>query len=602
VNYGSYQEWATQIADANHYYKNWETRYKCQTLVDYYKGFQWRNKVTNINTLNYRPYTINLTYSTIKIKIANFLFQNPTFLISPRPTTFWNPDSASLSASIKQDALNAIISNRKVKFNQNVKRAALDSFFRFGVLEVGYAADWRNPNKMRPHLKSDDDSEIDITRDRVIDQNEIPEEERIYVKRVKPSRFRICVSDELELDELDWYGYFEYYNKRVLMKTKGIDFPTTEKGISSYSAVSSTVGDSEKFEDREWQKAVANQDIVKCWHIWSPLKKKRYLIMDDGCFLLWEGDFERSPLITIRWDDDLDHWYPVPPVFQWLSSQDEINEAREQTRSFRRRFTRKFQVLENRVDPEEVEKFVSGPDGVAVTVKQQDAILPIQNPEQGVSAENALLVAKDDFNIITGTSAEARGQGDRETATEARLKDSRSQIRESADQLDFATFMADVGREVLLTASEKLTAPLWIKYTNTDSQDSTAWRVISADQLSDGYDFDIKVDITNATPAAMAMQEQAYMKFVSIVSQYPLVQLSPDLIRETALRVGYQNERIIKQMQQAAINQLRMQAAQMQQSQTQAGNGINAGRKAIAAQQSSPSPNEVDKQIANQIQ
>jgi hypothetical protein len=328
--------------------------------------------------------------------------------------------------------------------------------------------------------------------------------------------------------------------------------------------------------------------------------------LDNGCYILWQGDYERSPILTLRWDDSLDNWYPIPPVFQWLSPQDEINEAREQTRSFRRRFTRKFQAVENKIDEEEKEKFQSGPDGILITVKQQDAITPIQNPEQGPTAENALIIAKDDFNIISGTSAEVRGQNDRETATEARIKSQRSAIRESAEQMDFSVFMCEVGREILLTASERLTQPLWVRYTNTASQDPTGWRLVNTQQfsLSDGYDFDIEVDITNATPAAMAQQQQAFMQFLAIVSQYPLVQLNPSLIREAAYRCGYRNEKIIQQMQQAALDQLKLQALQQQQNNTTAaaGGGINQAKQTLAAQTTSPTPDQVDKQITNQIQ
>ena len=63
--------------------------------------------------------------------------------------------------------------------------------------------------------------------------------------------------------------------------------------------------------------------------------KKRLLLLEDADYEeIWSGDCDRVPIKDLRWDESLEGFYPIPPVFQWLSPQDEINEAREQTRSF----------------------------------------------------------------------------------------------------------------------------------------------------------------------------------------------------------------------------------------------------------------------------
>jgi hypothetical protein len=94
------------------------------------------------------------------------------------------------------------------------------------------------------------------------------------------------------------------------------------------------------------------------------------------------------------------------------------------------------------------------------------------------------------------------------------------------------------------------------------------------------------------------------MQLLAIVSQYQIVQLSPALIRESAYRCGYKNERIIQQLQQAAVNALKAQALQLQaqQGQNAGGGGINDAKQTLAAQTSVPTPDTVNKQITNQIQ
>lgn len=602
--------WDKQISSAHQYYNKWDVRYKTKQLEDYYKGFQWKNKLVNTNTINYEPYTINLVYSTIKIKLASLIFQRPEFIATATPTSFWDQDSAVISAELKGDTLNTITNNPSMKFGSIMRKVCKDSFFRFGMCEVGYAADWRNPLKDDPLLRSHNDPELPLEKDRILEDNDVPKSERIYVKRIRPDRFRVAVTDEWDLDAVPWYGYFQYYYKRTLQKIPGIKWPKGE-GVSSFSSNeygTAGINESQTLEDKEFLRLIAEREIVKVWHIWDNIAKERLMLLDGHYQELWSEPFDRRCLLDLRWDED-DGFYPVPPVFQWLSPQNEINEAREQTRSFRRRFTRKFQVVKGMCDPEEQEKFTSGPDGIVVTVKQKDAITPIQNPEQGQTAENALILAKDDFNIISGTSSEARGQADRTTATQAKLIDARSQIRESAEQLDFSAYVCLVGREILLTAADKMELELWIKDTNAASamNDPTVqqvFRTITAGDLNDGYDFSLELDITNATPQAMAAAQQAFLTFIGTLNQFPMLLHDTDLIRETAYRCGYRNERIIRKIQAAAMQQMQVQAALQGGGQPgQPGqNGNNQAKQILASQTATPEIQETMNQIQNQVQ
>lgn len=618
MSYGN-SLWQTRITNAHKYFDAWHSKFKCNQLEDYYEGIQWKFK-RDLSTVNYNPYTINLVYSTIKIKLASLLFQKPKFILAPRPgNSQWDLDFAVQSSALKQDTLNTIIGNPAINFTTHLKLAALDSFFRFGLIEVGYAADWRNPQKEPPLLKSWDDPDTPTTKDKVLSDNDVPINERMFVKRIPPRRFRCALNESSSLDDHEWCGYYEFIYTNELRKTKGIKWPLEAgSGLMAADYSGGIIGDSSSQSDNpEFLRLLSSGAISKVWNIFDNVAHKRCLYL-DGCWddVLWEGDNERLPLIDLRWDLRLEGFYPIPPVFQWLSPQDEINEAREQTRSYRRRFTRKFQAVKGTVDEEEKEKFASGPDGVIVEVKQPNAISAIDNPEQGHTTENALLLAKDDFNIISGTSAEARGQNaDRQTATQSRIMDSRAQIRESAEQMDFSNAVCLVGREILAQAQEKLSEGLWVKYTHNPSEqvltdmqvNGPIFKYIKAQDLSDGYDFDIEIDIQNATPAAMQAQQQAFMTFVAMVHNYPELAMSPTLIREAAYRSGYRNEQVIHQMQQTALLAMAAKAAQAAAqkgqtlSQASAATGNNAAQTQIA-QQASPDMEAVDNQISQQLQ
>lgn len=606
--------WQNKITNADKLYKEWETTYKCETLYRYYKGDQWRSKIGTL-VANYQPYTINLFYSTIKIKMASLLFQRPSFIISPRPgNSDWDLDFAAKSAELKQDVLNTIVKNPNSNFVRQAKLAALDSFFWFGLMEVGYAADWRNPQKEAPLLSSHGDDDKDEEKAKVISDNEVPVNERFYFKRIPPKRFRVSVSDATELNDLEWCGYYEYFYTSHLKKTKGIKWPKDGPDTSYFSGNYSAElgrGDSEK---PEFLKLLKDGSISKVWHIWDSIEHTRNLFL-DGCFEdpLWQGDFERLPFQDLRWDSLLEGWYPMPPCFQWLSEQDEINEAREQTRSYRRRFTRKFQYIDGQVDQEEVDKFASGPDGVLIKTAVKDAITPIQNPEQGPTAERALLIAKDDFNTVSGTSAEARGQStDRETATQAKIVDARAAVRESAEALDFSNWICLIGREVLCQAQEKLVDGLWVKYTSDPSEqiltevkaNQPIFKYIKAQDVSDGYDFDIDIDVMNATPQAMEQAKQSFISFITIVQQFPAIAMSPVLIREAAMRVGYRNEKVINQMQQAAILAMAAKASAVANSKGQTlGEATGQNPQSTQnAQMATPELGQIQQQITQQLQ
>jgi hypothetical protein len=133
------------------------------------------------------------------------------------------------------------------------------------------------------------------------------------------------------------------------------------------------------------------------------------------------------------------------------------------------------------------------------------------------------------------------------------------------------------------------------------------FKFIRAQDVADGYDYLVDLDVTNATPAAMEQSKQSYMNFVAMVQNYPMIALSPILIRETAYRCGYRNEKVIQQMQQAALVQQQMNLLQKQQQaggQQQGQQGQNAPNAAQqhVAQMAPQTQAQTEQQIKRQLQ
>lgn len=551
--------WQLRIMNAGKDHDEWAQRFRVNACEDYYEGRQWRNSDYRPG---YTPYVLNLVQTTIRTKLASLIFQRPAYKLSPKPGfSDWNLEQAIQSATLKEDTLNTLIQNPNLDFVQTMKDIALDSFLRFAVVEVGYAADWQNPANLSPVV--DDEKTVDAEKPKIIGVPEIPVNEYVYCKRIDPTHFRCATGPAKTLKKKNWVGYYEDYYVSDLKAQKGLKWP--EGGITGGGFASDyKMPDSDGLRLSESEMGILKDGkTLRCWHIWDQSANKRLLLIDDTFHELWSGDYERLPLIDLRWIFRTKGFYPIPPVFSWLCPQDEINESREQMRSYRRRFTRKFQSVKDSIEEEEKTKFETGGDGTIVEVKQANAITAIENPSLPNVVAEAAMVGKDDFQVVSGSSSEVRGNVDRQTATASTIQDQRLKIIESAEQLDFTTFACLIGREILQTAVEKMTQQMWVKYSLDPGDQPTVlqdaqiiqhtYKIISAADLSDGYDYTVDLDMINATPQAMEADSQAYLKFLGVVAQFPMVAMSPVLIRETAYRCGYRNEKVITDLQQVAV-------------------------------------------------
>lgn len=615
--------WQPRIKQADKYYKAWEDRFRCETLESYNEGFQWN--LTNGQPLDLmgvrRPYTVNLVYTTIKRKVANITYSYPEFILTPRPGQMdWNQDFAVQSAQIKQDTLNTVASDPRLELVEDIRLAAIDSFFRFSVVEVGYGTSWENPNKPKMEMKSHDDPNISIDKDTVVSDEPANELTAPYTKWISARRFRVSMADDVKLRNCDWCGYYAFMPKSVLKNTDGIEFPLAyDQNYYSVDIADATAFFTERGYSTDTAQAMVDRgEVCKVWHIWDNIAKERLLLLDGNFEQMYSEPFERLPFATHRSDLSLKGWYPIPPVFQWLSPQNEVNEAREQMRRYRRRATRKFEASKGDHEFDELEKMKTEVDGEVIITKRKDgqpSIRPIVNPQIDGNIEQGLITAKDDFDIVAGIPV-ARGRAsDRQTATATRQIATDQGIIESLEQIDFSRFVAAIGRELLLQLGEKMPQGMWIKYTIDPGDEESImqevqsnapiYKYITSQSLTDGYDFDVVCNVINSTPDQMAKEFDGYVKFMSMVNQFPQIAMSSTLIRETAYRCGYKNEKVIKEFQKMAVLLMMEKANQAGQSLLAQGltpTGMQPNGGSGLAQQMTPnSMAEIQAQLHNQV-
>ena len=556
--------WSPRLQKADEYYMKWSDRFKCETAENYYEGFQWANTGT------YAPYVMNLVFSTIEVKIPNLLFSEPIATIRPRPgKAEYDPDTAWAGALIKQDVLNTWSTDKDNKLVPEMELCIVDAFFRFGIMEVGFSTDWiENPNANKPVLKSERNQ--DSESGEVLREPEmIPLSEVNYVRRVEPWRFRVGGMDSYDLERCNWCGYYEYVRREDLLAAKNL------KNLDQVTG--GPAARSEEYVEKDGASSDEENpqgDLVKIWKLWNNRTKEKIIYNETNSAIHLCKSFKRLPLFPLLYHKRSKGFYPLPPVFNWLPMQNETNEAREMQRIHRRRFIRKYFYNKNLI-PDEVEadKLQNGPDGSFIGVEgdPEKVAAPLQNAALDQSATQTLVVSRDEFNLVSGTTSEQRGVSDRETATQSVIINKRSQVREGRSAKTVSNWLEDILKEVLLQMKENNVLPYWIMKTQGEKSD---WEAIMLEELDD-FDFDVVIDVAQMSTTAQDEGKKNFLEFLAVLNNYPQMAFSPDLIREAARQIGYRNEKVLKPMIEMAtiamvgqIEQGKAAVSQMAQRQT----------------------------------
>lgn len=593
--------WRSRIAGADRAYKAWSDRFKTEMLYQYYEGFQWFFQADENN----RPYVMNMIYSSIESKLPSLTFENPQFTVRARPAGLtFDEESANQKSQAKQDALNFIAARSEFGLGDKHELALLDAFFGFGVLETNYSEEVCTnpyiPLKAKPSV-------FDC----------------VYAKQIPYDTFRVAANANWDLSVGKWWGYFEFVPHSRLAEYKE-QLNLNAKAYSSEDDLTYTSAESGKIEVApDANQAVGPPGTCKIWKLWDFETNKFTLYAPDdaktiGDAILEYSDFDFCPLSILRFGKRRKGWYPYPPVWNWISPQDEINDTRQTQRIHRKRFSRKYLANPGKFESEEeLSKFLYGPDGTVIKVNSLDAVKAVEDAPLDPVDSQTLVLAYDDFNRASGTPDEYRGMqvsSNRTTATQAGIIDRRSQVREAKDSVRVADFLCDIGKHIL-KALRKTKKPFWVR-AKLDNETflgevktvSHGWKTIPAQLLRD-EDYDIDLNVTSVSPISAQTDKQAFMEFLALLTQYEILAFSPALIREAAYRTGYKNEAVLNQFQQWAQLAALGRQAQLQNQSGGGGSGggggggvqPNIGGPQMAQQQIDQSTPPDNQQIMNQI-
>lgn len=555
----------SRIERANRDYTKWEDKFECKHLDDYYDGTQWRGIADDVAK---HLYCINLVHSTIELQEPSVLFYNPRVRIEPRPRSAASPGSdAGGRAELCQDTVQTFIDDPDIQFKQETLLALRDAWSRFAVIEVGYTPDYLdNPNAGKPVLNEQADPDtgefLPMVQEGqpVLQPSQVLSREQLFVKRIPPEHCRVSVSAKNLLTQNDWFAYYEWH------------YVEDVKANPKYKNTADLKAGGSIEDDPQDTETDTHAGMIKIWKVWDLRRNLKHVIADNAKnFLLEDEPYAYFPIQVLKFFERRNQFYPLPPVYNWLSPQDEINESREQQRAHRRKFNRKFTAVKGTIDQAELDKLMQGPDGTTAWQNVAGAILnPVPDaPLDGAVWAN-LAASEKDFYRVTFLGAEGRGIAESQTATQANIINVRSQIQESKARVQVAEWLGGICRLMLLCLREKMQLPMWIQH-NVDpfamdvasvERIAGQWQQITSERLKN-VDVDVKIDLASLSPISEDAQRAGWLatlamlkdpQFIALAQPVPEAPDAPSpILRKTLALMGIKSEREVQQLNQAVM-------------------------------------------------
>src|SRR5262249_19172616 len=148
--------WHDRIKSADRAYLEWSRRFRCAQIEQWYEGVQWPDTLMTGDPRT-EPYVVNLIHPTVEVRIPTLYFFRPHVTARPKPQRADEALSAVTErAQLQQDTVNTFVEDPDTGYTTETVLALRDAFSRFGVVEIGYSADFvDNPNAGKPMLKDD---------------------------------------------------------------------------------------------------------------------------------------------------------------------------------------------------------------------------------------------------------------------------------------------------------------------------------------------------------------------------------------------------------------------------------------------------------------
>jgi hypothetical protein len=582
------KRWMRRIKDAQKLKTKWADAYRVNQCRDYVLGFQ-RALDDERDAQGQRRYQLNRIGAAFKARIPSLFYYEPFIRVEAADA---REDSLNETvderAQLLQDTINTIVKMPHTQLRPECLNAMKEAFWAFGVIEVGYSAEWdENPlaGKKPPLVK--DQAEKDEKRapeeiktaveatmgpgpipptaeaDPVAQLAEVPVGETFYARYIPAKQFLVSSNDRSNTEALDWIGYWEWQYVEDIKKA-----PAFKEKAEDLKPVGKLGTQDDKellpFERDEKDKP---DDMVPVWKLYDLRTKTRYVMAEGHDLILNQRPFNYVDLFPLRFDVIPGEWYPKPPITDQLDEQDEYNDSREYLRLFRKAMVPRYLFDKTALTPAELQKLENDEVGTFVGVENGNmtAIAPIPQPSMSGEALRTISLANNAFSEVSAVSEQQRQQSTADSATEARIVQQKGDVRNSYEQEQVAEWLGAIARGLMRCAIEKATLPIIVKM-NADPYAPDAalegqaiaaqWQQITAEQLKEAdatLKWDVAVDVQSLSPLTQQQEAERWMQFLNLISNPGvggLLALSPELLKHTMNLAGIRNNK-----EQQAITQ-----------------------------------------------
>jgi hypothetical protein len=487
---------------------NWDKAY------DLYRGKHWNDAddivVEMVKSDNRRnKITVNLTGSTIQNMLPFLISTKPEFVCHPtKPTDV-------IGAKLQGAVLNYEYKERKI--HSQIKRAALDCVIMgHGILETGY-------NLELDEAISKADGEI-VYADYI--KAEAP-----YAKRVSPYNFLWdYMATEQDLVTSRWCAEIIYMPLRDVLANSNHLKSTVNKiesGVYTVTCRHDILNLDRSYTNEERTEYNEEDELAVLYKVFDKKYKKYYLFADGVLPPLVEKEWpypylDGFPYRMVDFIPIPDCPFPMGLALAVEDQQHELNAVR--TRMFRhgRRFNRKYEVVANQIEPDEVNKLLDGEDGTHIFVKALNTVLPIN--DASMSTDHQIIEARiqDDFQKLSGQDSLIQGGAlpSRTTAGEVNARGNlfRMKLDDRVESMD--NFVLGVGEDILAHIKSNMLTNQIIRIAGPEGK---YWVSYSVDDIQD------PVDMTMESVAApksdpQLMRQQALQLMQILVPQAQLFQ------------------------------------------------------------------------------
>lgn len=538
--------WEEKIARAKKKKEEWCELMRVDLARQYFKGKQ------NPGYPESEWITINKIYSHLMSQLPSLYSVDPYFYVKTKKT--FNPDPALVAeydtrAKIRQAALNYYKGELKLK--DKARLCIQDAHFAFGVGKVHYYADEiDNPDAGKPSLSEDGKELKDENGEPIYEPDSVPINKRYCISRVHFDDFlwdedagtlpdKWCwVAERIRLtkDEAE-----KKFSKATLKRLKA-------KGDEKKTGTPLSL--EEKAKDKE---------IYILWEIYD-LKNKQWLtICEDANDVFKEPDslppgVEDHPYAFLRFTLIDDSPYPIPPVSQAIDPQKEFCMSRSQVLTHRKRFNRKYEVVESKLtDPDtEIPKLENGDDGTCIRVQQNGAVTPIADAPLDQQRYLEIQALSNDLSEIFGSGGEARGIAESDSATQADIIDRRMEVKEGDKLGVVSEFLTDIAKKLDQLIQAHIEKDEAVRIVGPEGE---FWQIVrEADYQKIEGEFEYSIDVGATAPRLPHIERAQWTAFMSqVVIPMPHILTAPRFMKKMAAMYGIEDQAMLEELRQIGL-------------------------------------------------